>query len=252
MTAERTPPGRGYRGFVIGLTRATGLLGIAQAAAATRDAIDVVLRQRAVQTGAVALARESVDRGAAATARLEGADPALAESPEVLAALRVTEAAAGLASLWRTAPLQVLARLHLLAAADLAADDVLGRPRDATAARRLRATMLEVARVAAPGSSVPALVVAAVVHAEAAEAFAPMGGLVGRAAERVVLVATGVDPTGVLVPEQGHLADQPGYLDDRARLLTGTDVAVATWVERCARAYTAAAEVTATMVANPR
>jgi len=232
-------------------------VGIAQAAAATRDAIDVVLGQREVQTGADALAAESVGRGAFASARLEGAEvddeSAVAregDDPLVKGALRVTEEAAGLVALWRRAPLQVLARLHLLAAADLAAADTLGRPTNPTAARRLTAMMAEIGCSSGPGSSVPALVVAAVVHAEAAEAFAPGGGLVGRAAERVVLISSGVDRTGVLVPEEGHLAERDGYLSDRRRLLTGTDVSVATWIERCCRAYTASAEVTAAMLAR--
>lgn len=242
----------GYRGWVIPLTRAAGLAGIAQAAAATRDAIDVVLRQRGVQTGAVALAAESVRRGAAASASLEGADPASADDPVVKGAMRVTEESFDLVRLWRSAPLQVLARLHLLAAADLADSDALGRPASTVSARRLTSTMAEIARVTEPGSSVPALVVAAVVHAEAAEAFAPVGGLVGRAAERVVLISSGLDRTGVLVPEEGHLGEPDGYAAERARLLTGTDVAVATWVERCCRAYTAAAEVTAGMLAAQR
>lgn len=230
---------------MIPLDRATSLTGIAQAAAATRDAVDVVLGQRPVQTGATALARQSVERGALASARLEDDDVGKG-------ALRATQEAPSLVSLWRTAPLQVLARLHLLAAVDLAEPDLLGRPSSPTAARRLAATMAEVARSSRAGSGVPALVVAAVVHAEAAEAFAPAGGVVGRAAERVVLVASGVDRTGVLVPEEGHLAERDGYLEERARLLTGTDVAVATWIERCCRAYTAAGEVTAQMVASPR
>jgi len=54
----------------------------------------------------------------------------------------------------------------------------------------------------------------------------------------------------VLVPEEGHLAEVDGYLADRKRLLTGTDVAVATWIERCCRAYTASAEVTAAILAR--
>ena len=86
--------------------------------------------------------------------------------------------------------------------------------------------------------------------AEVAEAFSPAGGVVGWAAERIVLAARGVDPSGVLVPEEGFLAERDGYADERARLLTGTDEAVALWFERCARAYTAAAEVTARMLAE--
>lgn len=230
------------------MTRATGLLGIAQAAAATRDAIDVVLAQRSVQTGAGALAARSAADGALASARLAGAEPDQGDDPNVRGALRVTHEVGELSTLWRSAPLQVLARLHLLAAADQADADVLGRPRDPTSARRLAGLMSEVARSTRAESPVPALVVAAFVHAEAAEAFDPAGGLVGRAAERVVLMASGVDRSGVLVPEVGHLVDADGYVEDRARLLTGTDVAVAIWVERCCRAYTAGAEATAQML----
>lgn len=230
------------------MTRATGLLGIAQAAAATRDAIDVVLGQRSVQTGASTLAARSVADGAMASAQMEGADPDQGDDPYLRGALRVTHEVGELSTLWLSAPLQVLARLHLLAAADLAAPDALGRPQDSTSARRLTGMVAEVARATGPGSSVPALVVAAFVHAEAAEAFHPAGGLVGRAAERVVLRSSGVDQSGVLVPEVGHLGDAEGYLADRARLLTGTDVAVAIWVERCCRAYTAGAEATAQLL----
>ena len=215
---------------MIPLTRATGLLGISQAAAATRDAIDVVLRLRSVQTGASALALRSAEQGARASALLETASESLADDDPVLAgALRATHAASELATLWPTAPLQVLARLHLLAAVDVAVPDDLGRPTDATSARRLQSMVAEIARSAGPGSSVPSVVVAAIVHAEVASAFQPLGGVVGRAAERAVLASTGVDRTSVLVPEQGHLDEAEGYLTDRARLLTGTDVAVATW-----------------------
>lgn len=242
---------------MIPLRRATSLTGIAQAAAATRDAIDVVLGQRSVQTAAAALAAQSVRRGALASARLERSgdeadDPFADDDPVAKGALRATQESPALVGLWRSAPLQVLARLHLLAAADLADADTLGRPSSPTAARRLTGTMAEIARSAGPGSGVPALVVAAVLHAEAAEAFSPAGGIVGRAAERVVLIASGVDRTGVLVPEEGHLAERDGYLSERARLLTGTDAAVALWIERCCRAYTAAGEVTAQMVADLR
>jgi hypothetical protein len=235
---------------MIPLDRAAGLLGIAQAAAATRDAIDVVLRQRAVQTQAAGLAARSAARGARASAALEGGDPDRADDPMFQGAVRATGEAGELAGRWRSAPLQVLARLHLLSAADLADPNALGRPRDSTAARRLTALVAQIGPSARPGSAVPAVLVAAMVHAEAAEAFTPAGGLVGRSAERVVLIASGVDPAGVLVPEAGHRREQDGYAEERRRLLTGTDVAVATWIERCCRAYTAAAEETAALLAG--
>ncbi len=233
---------------MIPLTRAAGLPGLAQATAATRDAIDIVLGLRAVRTGSAGLAARSAVRGATASAAIEGADVERVEDPIVQGGLRVTQSVPDLATRWASAPLQVLARLHLLAAADLAPPDRLGRPRDPTAARRLTAMVTELSRDAGSPSPVPAVMVAAIVHAEAAEAFEPVGGLVGRAVERIVLMASGVDTAGVLVPEEGHRAEQESYLRDRERLLTGTDVAVARWVERCCRAYTHGAEVTAQML----
>ena len=215
----------------------------------------MVLTQRAVQVDAGRLASTGLWRGARASALLDGAsaeavgqeDPT---DPVVRGARRVAAGLPDLSGRWQTAPLQVLARLHVLAAADLADEAALGRPRDATSARRLTSTMAEITRAAGPGSTVPAVMVAALVHAEVAEAFTPAGGVVGRAAERIVLAARGVDPSGVLVPEEGFLAEKDGYATERARLLTGTDEAVALWIERCARAYTAAAEVTARMLAE--
>jgi hypothetical protein len=152
------------------LTDIAALPGIAHAAASARDAVDVVLRQPSARRQAAVVAATSVVRGASASARLEGAEPDRTDDPLVLGALRATGAAVEMAGLWARAPLQVLARLHLLAAADLADPDTVGRPVDAEAARRLTALVRDVGTSAA--SEVPAMVVAAVVHAEVAEAFA--------------------------------------------------------------------------------
>ena len=67
----------------------------------------------------------------------------------------------------------------------------------------------------------PALLVAAVVHAELAAAapFASHNGLVARAAERLVLVARGLDEKSLVVPEAGHLALRPAYEVEPAGLL---------------------------------
>lgn len=228
------------------LSDIAALPGIAHAAASARDAVDVVLRQPSVRRQAAGVAATSVARGASASAQLEGADPDRPDDPSVLGALRATGAAGELAGLWARAPLQVLARLHLLAAADLAEPDTVGRPVDTAAARRLTALVRDVGAGAA--GEVPALVVAAVVHAEVAEAFAPAGGVVGRAAERVVLVATGLDPSGLLVPEVGHLSEEERYTLDRRAFAGGGPLAWGRWVERCCRAYTRGAEETAAIV----
>ena len=113
--------------------------------------------------------------------------------PVARAAVRLSTELLGLLPTLAASPLQALARMHTLAAKGVADDDDLGRP-----ARR---------RGAAAGCSDlgphpvrarpprPALVVAAVVHAELATAapFVSHNGLVARAAERLVLVARGVD-----------------------------------------------------------
>lgn len=234
-----------------------GLSGIAQAAAAARDGIDVVLRQPDVRRRAARIAAAAAVRGADASAALEargagGGTPAAPigtpsrDDPLWQGALRATGAVLELAPTWSRAPLQVLARLHVLAAADLAAPEALGRPVDGDAARRLTAMTADLAA----GTPAPALVVAALVHATVAEAFAPAGGIVGRAAERVVLVATGLDPQNLLVPEAGHLAAAEGYPAERAGAVSGQLAGPARWTERCCRAYTYAAEQTALLAAE--
>ena len=95
------------------------------------------------------------------------ADPVLA------GALRVAEALEGgatsLIGVWQRAPLQAIARLHALAAADLADDERLGRPRgDADVGRRLEL----LADIVTGGTRVPAPVLAAVVARRAADAGA--------------------------------------------------------------------------------
>jgi hypothetical protein len=233
--------------------RVAGLSGIGQAAASARDGIDVVLRQPDVRRRAGRIAAAAAVRGADASAALEAwsgsgvatPGPTVAapdrDDPLWLGALRATGAVLELAPTWSRAPLQVLARLHVLVAADLVGSEQLGRPVDAEAARRLT----EMTADLAAGTTAPALVVAALVHATVAEAFAPAGGIVGRAAERVVLVATGLDPQNLLVPEAGHLAAAEGYLSERADAVSGLLAGPARWTERCCRAYTYAAEQTA-------
>jgi hypothetical protein len=225
--------------------RVAGLTGISQAAAAARDGVDVVLRQPDVRRRAGRIAAAALAEGAQASAVLEGAGEA-PDDPLRQGALRVTGAVPELAPTWTRAPLQVLARLHLLAAADLAPAQALGRPVDAAAAGRLQ----EMTADLVSGPPAPALVVAAMVHATVAESFAPAGGLVGRAAERVVLVATGLDPQAMLVPEAGHLAAAEGYLEAREAAATGALAGPARWTERCCRAYTFAAERTALLAAQ--
>jgi hypothetical protein len=87
--------------------------------------------------------------------------------PVLAGALRISQALEGgataLVGVWQRAPLQALARLHMLAAADLVDDDRLGRPRvDDDVGRRLEL----LADVVTGATRVPAPVLAAVAHGE--------------------------------------------------------------------------------------
>ena len=94
-------------------------------------------RHRANLRGWPATAAEAAVRAARASSVLDGGSLTIRaddEADPVLAgALRVAEALEGgattLVGVWQRAPLQAIARLHALAAADLTDDDRLGRPR---------------------------------------------------------------------------------------------------------------------------
>ena len=107
--------------------------------------------------------------------------------PVLQGALRVAGALPGLTDLWPKAPRQALARLHVLAARDLVPEAELGRPvADPVVAARLDG----LAGLVAGGTTVPPLVLAAVVHGELLNLrpFAGPSGVVARAAARLVLL----------------------------------------------------------------
>ena len=131
------------------------------------------------------------------------------------------------------APLQVLARLHVVAAAGLVPDDALGRPRlpgeapgdgadllradgsplPAADPAELPGRLGALADLLAAPAPVPALVVAALAHAEIAtlRPFVAANGVVARAVCRALLVGRGLDPSGVAVWEAALLAAGPPY-----------------------------------------
>ncbi|MEO6604724.1 MAG: oxidoreductase [Aeromicrobium sp.] len=190
--------------------------GIPSAFASTRDAIDSILRDRGLRRSTPEDTSLSLLRGASATAALEGS----AFDPSVLAggggdaiaraAVRLSTELLGLIPVWNRSPIQALARMHALAASGSVPDADLGRPVNAAGVARLTA----LAAMLDQPTEAPGLVVAALVHAEiaAAEAFETHNAVVGRAAERLVLVSRGVDPASVTVPEAGHAAAPDTYL----------------------------------------
>jgi hypothetical protein len=214
--------------------------------AATRDGIDALLRDRGLRRTTPDLTTESLLRGAHASAVLEGSESSLdlvrddGGDPTARAAVRLSAELLGLAPTLGTSPLQALARMHTLAAKGVADDEDLGRPRDADSAARLR----DLGRTLSTPTKAPALVVAAVVHAELATAapFVSHNGLVARAAERLVLVARGVDAKSLTVPEAGHLALQREYESNLRGYRSGGAGGVQAWLLYAAEAYAAGAE----------
>jgi hypothetical protein len=220
------------------------LEGVASGFAATRDGIDTMLRDRGLRQTSPELTAESLLRGASASAALAGSSSTLEEvragtaDATGQAALRLSVELLGLVPVFSRTPLQALARMHMVAVAGSVPDDQAGRPRDATAAARLRevAALLQADR--------PALVTAALVHAELVTA-APFGsadGLVARAAERLVLVSSGLDAKSLVVPEAGHLALRPSYESSLRAYAAGGRAGIHAWLLHCTSAYAAGAE----------
>jgi Fic family protein len=131
-------------------------------------------------------------------------------------------------------PLQAFARLHALTGGASA-----GRPVSADGPARLQSLSQTLLR-----TSAPALLVAAVVHAELLTAlpFADHNGLVARAAERLVLVSRGVDPASLVVPEAGHLALRAAYESNLGGYRDGGQAGVHAWLLYAAEAQTRGAE----------
>ncbi|WHM37475.1 oxidoreductase [Streptomyces sp. BPTC-684] len=241
---------------------ALGLLpGVPDAVDSVRKAVDRVYGHRVMRRRSNEITSEAALRGARGSAALSGADWALeevrrrtdfgseAEARTVGAALRLTAEAGQLLSIWRQSPLRVLARLHLVAAADSA--DTVGRPRqhgepvdeplielplpdaDEVAGRLEGLSQLIIA-----GSSAPALVTAAVVHGEllALRPFGSYNGLVARAAERIVLIGSGLDPKSICPAEVGHAEQgRAAYAAALDGYASGTPEGVAAWIAHCGR-----------------
>jgi hypothetical protein len=225
------------------------LPGVATAVARARDALVAVHNHPVNRRGWPATAAEASLRAARASAALDGAalqpmapgpGSDVVTDPVLAGAVRIAEESGRLIGIWRTSPLQALARLHVLAAADVAPGSPLGRPRpdDGVSARL---TLL--ADLATGGTAAPAPVLVAVVHGELL-ALAPFGsadGVVARAAARLAAVATGLDPKGLAVPEVGHLRREREYRAAAASFAGGTPDGVGEWLRHCCAQWEAGA-----------
>ncbi len=250
------------------------LPGVPEAVEASRRACEELRWHPALRRLTPQCRAEAVVRAAHASAALDGARLPLdvvrdvsrgaVAAPDdvagrvVLGAVRALARAEQLAAAGErglaAAPQQALAGLHVVAAAGLLAEADLGRPRrggeaaldipsgaDVPGADAVAARLDALATALAGTTSAPALVVAAVAHAEvlSARPFVAGNAVVARALARVVVVGRGLDPTGVAVPEVGHLADADAYGAALAAYRSGTATGVAAWVVHCADALVA-------------
>jgi hypothetical protein len=246
---------------------------VPDAVESVRKAVDGVYGHRVMRRRSNEITSEAALRAARGSAALSGADWVLeevrrrsdfglgAEARTVGAALRATAEAGQLLAVWRQSPMRVLARLHLVAAGKAAAgDEGVGRPRLAgepvvespggdVGGPLTEAPLPEPGEVAVRldgltdlllgRSAAPALVTAAVVHGEllALRPFGSYNGLVARAAERIVLIGSGLDPKSVCPAEAGHAElGRAAYAAAFGGYLSGTPDGMARWIAHCGQA----------------
>jgi len=214
--------------------------GVGEAVDAARASIDALLREPVLRRRRGQVVAESLRRGACASTTLFGGSVSLPDFqppfPDTddgrlaAAALRATVQLGSLAAVWRTAPLQALARLHTLLAADFVAPQELGRPRAEASVQHRLALLADL--VVSP-TAAPALVTAAVVYGEltSLQPFAWGSDLVARAGLRLCLIAPGIDPDSLSVPEAGVAAIPAETWQSALAGYARSDVAdVAHWV----------------------
>jgi hypothetical protein len=222
---------------------------VSAAVAAARSEIDALLWRRDVRAAAAAVAAASVQRGGHDSATIDGADVAVVDASPMgrllEASLRLTAAVPAQVDVFGRAPLQALAQLHAVVAHGFSPAAELGRPRStdvaddplnlgallpaAAAADRL-ATL---ARTLTAPTAAPALLVAAIAHAELALArpFGWGSGLLARATTRLVLAQRGVDPSLFGIPEHGMVElGRPAYVRALRAYATGTRAGVGEFI----------------------
>jgi len=228
---------------------------VADACGAARGEVDSLLWDRSIRARAAEVARESALRGARDSAALEGAEVTMEalragvdDSPlgrAVTAALDLMAEVPGQVETWQHAPLQVLARLHVVAARSFCAEADLGRPRtDDVVVDPLHIGALPspsdvpprlaaLADLVTMQTDAPAIVLAAVVHGEllALRPFAWGSGLVARAGVRLVLASRGVDPDLMTAPEAGMFSlGRRSYVDAVRDYQSGDPDGMARWI----------------------
>ena len=258
------------------LVRLSALPGVSEATDAARQACTQLRWHQALRRRIPAAAAESRVRGARASAALDGAEVDVAvvrdlmrgavawsQNPDPIeavlkGAVQATVETEHILAMVVAAPSQALARVHLAAAGHLLPEAQVGRPRRAGEISRefsdlgpapdedvVRQRLSGIVELLLCAKDAPAVVVAALVHAEIATVrpFVRGNGLVARAIERAVIQASGLDPTGVAVTEIGHGASGvAAYVGALAAYGSGSPQGVAQWITHCAKAIVAGAE----------
>ncbi len=252
------------------LAALSDLPGVAEAIEATREVCTQLRWHQALRRRIPEAAAESRVRGARASSALEGAEVDVAVVRDLMrgsvawptdpdpveltlrGAVQATAETEHVAAMLLTAPAQALARLHVAAATPLLPAAQVGRPRiddeecaeltelgPAPAPAELGPRLADLSAVVRAAQDAPALVVGAVVHAEIAvlRPFVRGNGLVARAMERALVQRSGLDPTGVAVPELGHGRESSaGYVGALAAYASGSPDGVRLWIEHCGAA----------------
>lgn len=258
------------------LVTLSALPGVREATDAAREACTQLRWHQALRRRIPAAAAESRVRGARASAALDGVEmevdivrdlmrgaTAWPERPDPLeavmqGAVQATAETEHIRAIVISAPSQALARVHVAAAGHLLPESQVGRPRGAGETSRefsdlgpapdeliVGQRLSGILELLLCAKDAPAVVVAALVHAEIAvvRPFVRCNGLVARAMERAVIQASGLDPTGVAVAEMGHGAGGgAAYLGALAAYASGSPQGVALWIKHCAQAVVAGAE----------
>lgn len=222
--------------------------GVPSALAAARDGIDALLCERGLRRRTPELTAESLLRGAVASAALDGSsatadDVASGRADEVASgAARLNSQLLSLVPVIAQSPLQALARMHSLVAPPGTPPDQVGRPRRNSS---VTVGLQVLARQLLASTETPSLAVASLAHAELLT-LAPFhfgSGLVARALERLLLVARGVDPTSLTVPEVGHLAAGPAYDEALRAYAVSSPEGTRWWLLYAADAFTVGASL---------
>lgn len=233
--------------------------GVADAARSARSALDPLLLDRKLRTHGQTLAATAALQNAHASATLEGADVPLEElragnvsSPMLRVASGVLEAHQMLRTLTGQPARQVWARLAVVAGREYLDEELRGRPRlrgqslqdplhlkQVVEPHDVAVRLAMLAELLQRPTEAPALVVAAIAHAElvALQPFAAGNGVVARCYFHHVLSERGLDPDYFSFTDVGLISlGRAAYVRSIQHYDQGGE-GVASWVVHIAHAF---------------